>query len=142
MRALLDVNMLVALLDSDHVHHTRALQWMDTRMQHGWASCPLTQNGCIRIMSQSSYPNTNTPNGMACLLRKAINSAHHQFWTDNQSLLDEKLINWENVLYSRQLTDTYLLGLAVRRGGMLVTLDGHIKTNTVHGATHKNLLVL
>ena len=57
MRALLDVNVLIALLDSDHLHHGRARGWLKENIKHGWASCPLTQNGCIRIMSQTGYPN-------------------------------------------------------------------------------------
>ena len=57
MRALLDVNVLIALLDEDHVHHGRARAWLVDRHAAGWASCPLTQNGCIRIMSQPGYPN-------------------------------------------------------------------------------------
>jgi predicted nucleic acid-binding protein len=57
MHALLDVNVLIALLDSDHVHHARARAWLKENIRHGWASCPLTQNGCIRIMSQPGYPN-------------------------------------------------------------------------------------
>ena len=48
MRALLDVNVLIALLDAGHVHHTRASQWLISEIGHGWASCPLTQNGCVR----------------------------------------------------------------------------------------------
>lgn len=51
MRALLDVKVLIALHDSDHVHHDRASRWLKTHIELGWASCPLTQNGCLRIMS-------------------------------------------------------------------------------------------
>ena len=57
MRALLDVNVLIALLDENHVHHAAALDWLAERIESGWASCPLTQNGCVRILAQPRYPN-------------------------------------------------------------------------------------
>ena len=56
MRALLDVNVLIALLDQAHPHHVTAFAWLRANIKHGWASCPITQNGCIRIMSQAAYP--------------------------------------------------------------------------------------
>lgn len=56
MRALLDVNFLIALLDSDHVRHAHAASWLRANGKLGWASCPITQNGCVRIMSLPSYP--------------------------------------------------------------------------------------
>jgi len=56
MVALLDVNVLVALLDADHMHHTAATHWLSEHLDAGWASCPLTQNGCIRILSQAATP--------------------------------------------------------------------------------------
>ena len=61
MRALLDVNVLIALLDSAHIHHAQTMTWLSGNITSGWASCPLTQNGCIRIMSQPGYPNARAP---------------------------------------------------------------------------------
>ena len=58
MRALLDVNVRIALLDAGHLHHRLATDWLAAHLDKGWASCPLTQNGCIRIFSQPAYPNT------------------------------------------------------------------------------------
>ena len=57
MRALLDVNVLIALHDREHVHHEHSAQWLETNIEHGWASCPLTQNGCLRVMGQPGYSN-------------------------------------------------------------------------------------
>ena len=57
MRALLDVNVLIALLDADHMHHRAAIGWLERNVSAAWASCPITQSGCIRIMSQPRYPN-------------------------------------------------------------------------------------
>lgn len=56
MRALLDINVLLALLDADHLDHQRAQEWISEEIQHGWASCALTQNGFVRIISQPKYP--------------------------------------------------------------------------------------
>ncbi|MDR2212874.1 MAG: hypothetical protein LBE21_04535 [Pseudomonadales bacterium] len=142
MRALLDVNVLIALLDGAHLHHSRALQWLGTQIQHGWASCPLTQNGCIRIMSQPSYPNTRPPQDIANRLREAVSTEHHQFWADDISVLDNHTLDWRQLLYSRQLTDAYLLALAVRHEGVFVTLDRNIQPKIVPGARAEHLLVL
>lgn len=57
MQALFDVNVLIALHDREHVHHALAAQWLESNIEHGWASCPLTQNGCLRMMSQPGYSN-------------------------------------------------------------------------------------
>ena len=113
MRALLDVNVLIALLDSDHLHHGRARGWLKENIKHGWASCPLTQNGCIRIMSQTGYPNALPAAAVAERLAAAIATNHHVFWPDTVSMLDAGRVTWNAVLGSRQVTDVYLLALAV-----------------------------
>jgi predicted nucleic acid-binding protein len=58
MRALLDVNVIIALLDSGHVLHPFACRWLERNLNQGWATCPLTQAGVARIMAQPAYPNT------------------------------------------------------------------------------------
>ena len=88
MRALLDVNMLIALLDANHSHHERALGWFVEHAQHGWASCPLTQNGCLRIMSQPRYPGAQTLRDISERLAAFTRHPIHQFWPDAVSLLD------------------------------------------------------
>ena len=72
MRSLFDVNVLIALLDAAHVHHARATQWLGENIRHGWASCPLTQNGCIRILAQPNYPNSVPAVQAAARLREAV----------------------------------------------------------------------
>ncbi|MEI7949673.1 MAG: TA system VapC family ribonuclease toxin [Gammaproteobacteria bacterium] len=142
MRALLDINVLIALLDASHLHHQRAMQWLHANIHQGWASCPLTQNGCLRLMSQPSYPNARSPNDIADRLREATSTEHHKFWTDAVSVLDVERFHWQQLLFSRQLTDAYLLALAVRNNGVLVTLDSHIQLAAVHGAQPHHLLAL
>ena len=123
MRALFDVNVLIALLDRDHLHHARALAWLNENIDAGWASCPLTQNGCLRILSQPAYPNPIPLAAVAERLAEAAATPHHVFWPDAISMLDGELIEWGFVLGSRQVADVYLLALAVAQDGRLVTLD-------------------
>jgi predicted nucleic acid-binding protein len=82
MRALLDVNVLIALLDADHVSHAAALKWFASNGRTGWASCPIAQNGCVRIMSHAGYPNTVPPQLMIERLAAATESDVHEFWPD------------------------------------------------------------
>ncbi len=142
MRALLDVNVLIALLDSDHLHHRHAKAWLKENIKPGWASCPLTQNGCIRIMSQPGYPNALPAAAVAERLAAATATTHHAFWPDAVSMLDAGRIAWKSVLGSRQVTDVYLLALALEQGGRLVTLDRAVPLNAVAGAKARHLVVI
>lgn len=139
MRALLDVNVLIALLDESHVHHTAARDWFASNIKHGWASCPLTQNGCIRILSQPAYPGALPPAAVAERLAAAAATDWHVFWPDSLSLLDNG-VDWRHVLGSRQVTDIYLLALAVSRGGRLVTFDRAIPLAAVPAAKPRHLV--
>lgn len=134
MRALLDVNVLVALLDEAHVHHAEARSWLEANIDGGWASCPITQNGCVRVLSQSGYPGAQPPARIAARLAHAAAQRWHAFWADDLSLLDEGCLAWRHVLGARQLTDVYLLALAVRHDGRLVTFDRSIPLDAVPGA--------
>jgi len=142
VRALLDVNVLIALLDADHLHHVRARDWLETNIATGWASCPITQNGCIRILSQPNYPNALKPSEVAERLREAAEAVYHQFWAEGPSLLAPGLVSWEYIVGSRQVTDAYLLALAVHHGGRLVTFDHAIARRVVPGAEEQHLVVL
>jgi toxin-antitoxin system PIN domain toxin len=139
MRALLDVNVLIALLDADHVHHAVAHAWLAANIEHGWASCPLTENGCIRIMSQPSYPGALPAAAVAARLRVAAATHWHEFWPDAVSLLHEGVVDWDAVLGSRQVTDVYLLALAVQHDARLVSFDRSIPLHAVAGATRSHL---
>lgn len=142
MRALLDVNVLIALLDSDHVHYARAKAWLKENIRHGWASCPLTQNGCIRVMSLPGYPHALPAAAVAERLAAATATDHHAFWPDAVSMLDAGRIAWNAVLGSRQVTDVYLLALAVHHDGRLVTLDRAVPLKAVPGAKARHLVVV
>ena len=142
MRALLDVNVLIALLDAAHVGHHTATRWLAENIDHGWASCPITQNGCIRVMSQPAYPGALAAAAVAERLGDAARDPSHGFWVDDVSLLQPATIDWQRVLGHRQVTDSYLLALAVRHHGRFVTFDGRIDIAAVAGAKARHLAVL
>jgi uncharacterized protein len=142
MRSLLDVNVLIALLDAGHVHHELAMSWLEGEISHGWASCPITQNGCVRIMSQPGYPAALPASQVAERLAEASASADHAFWPADVDLLGKGVVEWQRILGHRQVTDAYLLALAVQHGGRLVTLDRRIDPNVVNSARPDQLVVL
>ena len=142
MRALLDVNVLIALLDGSHMHHDLVTNWLAKNLHKGWASCPMTQNGCIRILSQPGYPNSVPAAQVAERLAEATEHSSHAFWADSISLLHPGRMTWDQILSSRHVTDAYLLALAVDQGGRFVTLDRGIPVGAVGGASPKHLMVL
>ena len=126
MRALLDVNVLIALQDRDHEHHGVARHWLEDNMAHGWATCPITQNGCLRIMSQPGYPHSLPVASVAELLTEMTATEHHEFWPDATSLLTPGIIDWRHVGGPKQITDLYLLALAAKNKGRFVTFDKRV----------------
>jgi uncharacterized protein len=142
VRALFDLNALIALLDSQHLHHARAMQWWAQYRVHGWASCPLTQNGFVRVVSQPSYSFPISIGDAFEHLHRNTKRDNHAFWPDDVSLLDEQMIDREHVLGPKQLTDIYLLALAVKHGGRLVTFDRAIPISAVRGAKPHHLVVI
>jgi uncharacterized protein len=142
MRSLLDVNVLIALLDADHMSHGAAWAWFREHSRSGWASCPITQNGSIRILSHPSYPNARTVTEVVERLRAATADQAHEFWADSCSVLDDHIVDVTRVHGPKQLTDVYLLALAVRQQGRFVTFDSGISTNAVRGAEAEHLVRL
>ena len=142
MRSLLDVNILIALLDENHVYHLAASAWLEEHIGDGWASCPITQNGCLRILSQPSYPNAIGVAEAVGLLREATSTQHHRFVADDVSLLDSALVDCAQLLTARQVTDVYLLALAIAHGMRFVTLDRSVSAAAVIDANEQSLVVL
>ena len=141
MRALLDVNVLIALLDGSHMHHGLVAGWIANNIDAGWASSPITQNGCIRILSQPGYPNPVPAAQVAERLAEATRHPSHAFWADSISLLHPGCLVWNRVLSSRHVTDVYLLALAIQQGGRFVTLDRGIPLEAVVGALPEHLVM-
>ena len=142
MRALYDVNALLALLDRNHSAFIPVSSWFAVNIEYGWASCPLTQNGYLRVVSQTRYRNAVSLFEAFERLQEATSTQFHQFISDDISLLDDTLVDARRLSGHRQLTDVYLLALAVKHGARLVTLDRRIPLNAVRGATENNLVVI
>lgn len=132
----------MALLDAVHPHHARASNWFSVNGVYGWLTCPLTQNGCVRILSQPNYPGAFSVAEAMAGLQVAISSEHHRFILDDISLLDDAQVNARRMLGYRQITDVYLLALAVSNDARLVTLDRRIPLDAVHGANETHLVVI
>jgi uncharacterized protein len=142
VRALLDVNVLIALLDGEHISHEIAATWFKAHAEAGWATCPLTENGCIRIMSHPGYQNPLPIQSIALRLAEACGDPVHEFWTDSLSMTDSACFDVSRLHGPRQLTDAYLLALAVKNRGRLVTFDRTIPAAAVRGANARHLLSL
>ena len=123
---LLDVNVLIALAWPSHVHHARAHEWFSHHAGQGWATCPLTELAFVRISSTPKIiPEAVLPQQAIEVLRQMVAHERHVFWPDDLPV-DHRHIPVGHVLGHRQLTDAYLLGLAIRKGGKLVTFDASV----------------
>lgn len=140
--SLLDVNVLIALSDGRHQHHDLAARWFVAHAAEGWASCPLTQNGALRIMGAPVYPGTRPMVQVLAQVQALCASVHHHFWPDELSLLQPGTLNTTHLLGHRQLSDAYLLALAVHHQGRLVNLDGGLTVRAVQGAAAGHLVRL
>jgi toxin-antitoxin system PIN domain toxin len=134
----LDVNVLIAILDQEHDHHLQAKSWFQKDGHPDWLTCPTTENGVIRIMSLPSYPRlTTTPATVLDSLESLRRKGNHSFEADIVSLLDNPRVERSRILASKQVTDTYLLALAVHHGAVLVTLDHRLSPIAVkNGSSH------
>lgn len=141
-RSLLDVNVLLALLDAGHVDHERISERLSSQLAAGWATCPLTENGFVRVLSTPAYPGAVTPDRAVRLLAGACRATDHAFWPDDISVLEPGRVDAGRLHGHRQVTDAYLLALAVHHGGRLLTNDRRIARVAVPGATDEHLAVV
>ncbi len=141
--ALLDVNVLVALFDPDHIHHEAAHRWFSASREEGWATCPLTENGLVRILSNHAYTGSyESARSIVQRLEVFCESGGHVFWSDEVSLRDTRLFRREAPVTHRQVSDIYLLGLARKKNGCLATFDRTIPVAAVLGASTQHLEVI
>ena len=126
----------------DHILHEQGRRWLEQEVHHGWASCAVTQNGFIRILSQPGYPNPVSTAKAIQLLAAATSTVHHEHWRSEVSILDGTTFDHARIHGPRQLTDVYLVGLAAHHGGRLVTFDQTIALAAVRTASPRNLVVL
>jgi toxin-antitoxin system PIN domain toxin len=133
---LLDINVLVALFDQAHVHHEPAHRWFAAKSLASWATCPLTENGFVRVISNPGYKSVSaTPAEAAQRLQILCSAPEHIFWPDTLSLTDVSRFDLAKLRGHRQITDLYLAGLAHHHGGKLVTFDANIPVAAVVGAS-------
>jgi toxin-antitoxin system PIN domain toxin len=124
---LLDTNVLIALLWPSHAHHTRAVRWFTRHRSNGWATCPFTQAGFVRIVSNPAFSrDAVTPRDAVGVLAANTASKDHSFWPDELPLAEAVDFAGSKLLGHPQVTDAYLLGLVLRRGGRLATLDERV----------------
>ena len=124
MVGLLDVNVLVALAWPAHVHHETAHAWLSRNRRTRWATCPATQAGFVRVVSNPSFsPHALTPREAFAQLASMVAVAGHVFWPDDASLVGSRFLATDKLVGHRQVTDAHLLAIALRHGGSLVTFD-------------------
>ncbi len=124
---LLDVNVLIAMTWPTHRAHGKVQQWLAHHAREKWATCPFTETAFVRIVSNQAFsPDALTPADAIALLRSNLAHSAHLFWPDDIGLLDAIAHCQERIVGHQQITDAYLLGLALHRKGKLVTLDSSI----------------
>jgi toxin-antitoxin system PIN domain toxin len=136
------VNLLLALLTAGHLHHDLAHDWFADQRALGWATCPLTENGFVRIMGQRPRSVAFRPADSLAVLRTFTGSGGHEFWPDTVTLRDERVFDAGMIMGPKQVTDVYLLGLATLNDGALATFDQSIPLRAVRHATKANLQVI
>ena len=141
MTSLLDVNVLISLLDANHQHHAAAMGWFSQNTDL-WASCPITQNGYLRIVTGDGYANTISINKAVRTLLQAVSTPRHEFLPDDISLLNQQIVAHQNVRGPKQLTDVYLLALSVHHGARFVTFDKRVPHVAVRKASSASVHVI
>lgn len=140
-RALLDVNVLIALFDAAHMHHEAAHDWFADNRTQGWATCAITENGFVRVLTNPRSGVGAPATTIVKSLKTFCASGHHAFWPDDLSLRDDAF-DLSHAPGHRQLTDVYLLGLANRNGGRLATFDRAVPLKAVRGAKPETIAVI
>jgi toxin-antitoxin system PIN domain toxin len=124
---LLDVNVLIAMAWPTHRAHQTVHEWLSRHARQGWATCPLTQMAFVRILSNPAFsPNALTPANALALLRANISHPAHSFWPDELTFLQALEQCTPRLAGHQQVTDAYLLGLAIHKKAKLATLDRSI----------------
>ena len=115
-----------------HIHHEVSHRWFAETGQQAWATSPLTENGFVRVASHPNYPNRpgDVP-AVLSILRQVCETPGHRFWTEDLNILE--VLQPDALITHAQITDVYLLGLAVSKQGKLATLDRKVPVDAVTG---------
>lgn len=131
-RYLLDVNVLIALIDPAHVQHDQVHEWFGRVGRKAFATCPITENGLLRIVGHPKYPNSpGPPSTVAAALSTIRGLPGHAFWPDSISLVESSLIDPDLLSSHSRVTDSYLLALAKANKGKLATMDQKLASEVV-----------
>lgn len=131
----------MALAWPNHVHHSRALRWFIANREDGWATCPVTESGFVRVSSNvRAIPDARTPAQAIHLLRQIRRQPGHTFWGDDVSPVDSDSTAFEQVVSYRQVTDAHLVTIATRMDGRLATFDRGIVELVPHTPTLVDLI--
>lgn len=131
-RHLLDVNVLIALIDPAHVQHDLVHEWFARVGHEAFATCPITENGLLRIVGHPKYPNSPGPPSVVVAALAAIRGLPgHAFWPDSISLVESPLVDPDLLSSHSRVTDSYLLALAKEHKGKLATMDQKLATEVV-----------
>lgn len=140
---LLDTNLLIALLWPKHERHDQAMKWFARHRSRGWATCPLTESGFVRIVSNPAFSRDAVqPREAAQLLAANTSANDHVFWPDDRPFADAVAFSGVRLIGHQQVTDAYLFGLAIHRGGILATLDRQIAALVEPKAAERKALEL
>ena len=140
---LLDVNVLIAMTWPTHRAHGKVQHWLSQRGREKWASCPFTQTAFVRILSNPAFsPNALTPADALALLRSNLGHPAHQFWPDDMGLLEAVARSELRITGHQQVTDAYLLGLAIHKKGRLATLDRALLSLLPERSEERDLVTL
>ncbi len=143
MSVLFDVNFLVALAWPNHIHHGAALRWFEAHHAAGWATCPLTQSGFVRVSANRQVvPDARTPQEAIALLRRLTDLDGHRFWDDTVALAGSDYVDPGRIVGHRQVTDAHLLAVALTHGGKLVTFDAGIRDVCPDEVSAESLVLL
>ncbi len=128
MIALLAVNVLIALAWPNHIHHSHASRWFADHQHEGWATCPATQSGFVRVSSKPrALQDARSPREACALMRRVTELPHLEFWSDQVAIATSEWVDHAKLLGHRQVTDAHLLAIAIENGGCLATLDRGIR---------------
>jgi uncharacterized protein len=121
---LLDANVLIAMAWPSHTDHTKVQRWLAASLDEGWATCPVTESAFVRIISNPAFsPDGLTPKEANDLLRENLKHSAHRFWADEIALDQALQPVGSRIEGHNQMTDAYLLGLAMHKKSKLATLD-------------------
>jgi uncharacterized protein len=140
---LFDINVLIALMWPAHEAHRRVQEWFRVNASAGWATCPITQAGFVRIISDPAFSaDAVRPQEAVSILESNLKHPHHHFWPDDVSFLQAVRPSLERLNGRKHVTDAYLLGLVAHKKAKLVSLDSGILELSPDKRTERELVVI